>query len=58
MINNTHFDFYSGSRHGSVYAEEAMATLHNMNFWCSEDGTETYDINGFRIWQSPDGLVK
>lgn len=41
-----------------MYAEEAMATLQNANYWCNDDGTEVFDINGFRITQTADGLVK
>lgn len=49
---------YSDSRYGPMYAEEAMATLQNANYWCNDDGTEVFDINGFRITQTADGLVK
>lgn len=32
--------------------------LENSNFWTNEEGTENYDINGYRISQSHDGMVK
>lgn len=50
--------FLNDSRHGSIYAEEALATLQNSSYWCNDDGTEVFDINGFRITQTADGLVK
>lgn len=41
-----------------MYADEAQAALQNANYWCNDDGTEVFDINGFRIMQTADGLVK
>lgn len=48
----------SESRYGPSYAEEALGVLQNANYWCNDDGTEVFDINGFRITQTADGLVK
>ncbi|CAD7078019.1 unnamed protein product [Hermetia illucens] len=50
--------FYNDSRHGPAYAQEATAVLQDSKFQCSEDGTEVFEINGFRISQTADGLVK
>lgn len=41
-----------------MYAEEAANVVQNSNVWSNDDGTEVYDINGFRISQTTDGLVK
>ena len=48
----------SDSRHGPACVQEAAAVVQNSILSCSEDGTETYEINGFRISQAADGLVK
>lgn len=37
---------------------EVNTLLQSSTYWCNEDGTEVYDINGFRISQAPDGLVR
>ncbi|XP_033252490.1 uncharacterized protein LOC117191831 [Drosophila miranda] len=37
---------------------EAHDVIANSAYTCTEDGTEIYDINGFRITQAADGLVK
>ncbi|XP_055838705.1 uncharacterized protein LOC129906807 [Episyrphus balteatus] len=54
----TIFVFYNDSRHGPACVQEAAAVVQNSIISCSEDGTETYEINGFRISQAADGLVK
>ncbi|XP_033255282.1 uncharacterized protein LOC117194928 [Drosophila miranda] len=50
--------FYDDSRHGPSYMAEAHDVIANSAYNCTEDGTEIYDINGFRITQAADGLVK
>ncbi|BFG06224.1 uncharacterized protein DMAD_04779 [Drosophila madeirensis] len=50
--------FYDDSRHGPSYVAEAHEVIANASYSCAEDGTEIYDINGFRITQAADGLVK
>ncbi|XP_033246738.1 uncharacterized protein LOC117187906 isoform X1 [Drosophila miranda] len=50
--------FYDDSRHGPSYMAEARDVIANSAYTCTEDGTEIYDINGFRITQATDGLVK
>ncbi|XP_055387208.1 uncharacterized protein LOC129615850 [Condylostylus longicornis] len=50
--------FFNESRHGSSYILEATNTLRDSKSQITEDGTEIHEINGFRISQTPDGLVK
>ncbi|XP_022232364.1 uncharacterized protein LOC111080827 isoform X2 [Drosophila obscura] len=50
--------FYDDSRHGPSYVAEAHEVIASSVYSCAEDGTEIYDINGFRITQAVDGLVK
>ncbi|XP_033255178.1 uncharacterized protein LOC117194804 [Drosophila miranda] len=50
--------FYDDSRHGPSYMAEAHDVIANSAYTCTEDGTEIYDIIGFRITQAADGLVK
>lgn len=48
----------SDSRHGPSFVSDAHDVIANSTYNCAEDGTEVYDINGFRITQAADGLVK
>lgn len=50
--------FYDDSRHGPSFVPDAHEVISNSSYNCAEDGTEVYDINGFRITQAADGLVK
>ncbi|XP_026836100.1 uncharacterized protein LOC6547336 isoform X2 [Drosophila erecta] len=50
--------FYDDSRHGPSFMSDAHEVIANSTYNCAEDGTEVYDINGFRITQAADGLVK
>ncbi|XP_070134024.1 uncharacterized protein fest isoform X2 [Drosophila bipectinata] len=50
--------FYDDSRHGPSFLQDAHDVVSNSTYNCAEDGTEVYDINGFRITQAADGLVK
>ncbi|KAH8258429.1 hypothetical protein KR038_011426 [Drosophila bunnanda] len=50
--------FYDDSRHGPSFVPDAHEVIANSSYNCAEDGTEVYDINGFRITQAADGLVK
>ncbi|KAL5289349.1 hypothetical protein ACFFRR_009471 [Megaselia abdita] len=50
--------FYNDSRHGPNYAQEAAKLLQHANFECTDDGTEIFELNGFKISQTTDGLVK
>lgn len=49
---------HSNSRHGASYVQAANEIIQNSTYACTEEGTEIYDINGFRITQAADGLVK
>ncbi|KAH8400843.1 hypothetical protein KR009_001401 [Drosophila setifemur] len=50
--------FYDDSRHGPSFVPDAHEVIANSTYNCTEDGTEVYEINGFRITQAADGLVK
>ncbi|XP_037946550.1 uncharacterized protein LOC119678654 [Teleopsis dalmanni] len=50
--------FYDDSRHGPTYVHDANDVIQNSTYTCTDEGTEVYDINGFRITQAADGLVK
>ncbi|XP_055916019.1 uncharacterized protein LOC129948893 [Eupeodes corollae] len=54
----TTFVFYNDSRHGPACVQEAASVVQSSKLSYSEDGSETYEINGFRISQAADGLVK
>lgn len=43
---------------GPHTVDNALQAVQSSNIWCNDDGTDIYDINGFRISQTPDGLVK
>lgn len=50
--------FNSDSRHGPSFVPDAQEVIAKSSYSCADDGTEMYDINGFRIIQAADGLVK
>ncbi|XP_030558593.1 uncharacterized protein LOC115761105 isoform X2 [Drosophila novamexicana] len=50
--------FYDDSRHGPSFVPDAQEVIAKSSYSCADDGTEMYDINGFRIIQATDGLVK
>ncbi|XP_059225531.1 uncharacterized protein LOC106088926 isoform X2 [Stomoxys calcitrans] len=50
--------FYENTRHGPTYYQEACDVIQQGLYHCNEDGAEIYDLNGFRIFQGADGLVK
>ncbi|XP_055537812.1 uncharacterized protein LOC129725721 isoform X1 [Wyeomyia smithii] len=50
--------FYNGTRFGAQYYQEANQIAQSANFWLNDDGTEIFHVNGFRIQQTVDGLVK
>ncbi|XP_075168962.1 wurstfest [Haematobia irritans] len=50
--------FYENARLGPIHRQEALDIIQNSTYSCNEDGTETYEINGFRISQTADGLAK
>ncbi|XP_013112134.2 uncharacterized protein LOC106090475 isoform X2 [Stomoxys calcitrans] len=49
---------YVNSRHGPSYFGAAKNIVANCVYSCTDEGTEMYDINGFHIVQTADGLVK
>ncbi|XP_065094049.1 uncharacterized protein LOC135714593 [Ochlerotatus camptorhynchus] len=50
--------FHHGTRIGSQFYQEADQIAQSANFWLNDDGTEIFHVNGFRIQQTMDGLVK
>ena len=50
--------FLGESNYGANTLQECMAHLQNLNYWVSEDGIENWIINGVRISQTPDGMVR
>lgn len=50
--------FCSGSRQGPQCLDEAITLVQESSFWLNEDSSETFNINGFRITQTVDGLVR
>ncbi|XP_054736837.1 uncharacterized protein LOC129243670 [Anastrepha obliqua] len=50
--------FYDDSRHGPSYVQDANEVIQNSTYSCTDEGSEIYEINGFRITQAADGLVK
>uniref|UniRef100_A0A1A9W2F2 Uncharacterized protein n=1 Tax=Glossina brevipalpis TaxID=37001 RepID=A0A1A9W2F2_9MUSC len=50
--------FYDDSRHGPSYVQDVNEVIQNSTYSYTEEGTEIYEINGFRITQAADGLVK
>ncbi|KAJ6637400.1 hypothetical protein Bhyg_10130 [Pseudolycoriella hygida] len=49
--------FLAGSRHGSTFLRDAVSVIGRSTYWCSDDGTEEFYINDFRIIQTGDGVV-
>lgn len=58
ILYNTYLTSPSDARYGPTCAKEVMSIIQNSNYWCTEEGTEIYDINNFRVSQAVDGLVK
>ncbi|XP_001661772.2 uncharacterized protein LOC5575040 [Aedes aegypti] len=50
--------FYNGTRIGTQFYPEANQIAQSANFWLNDDGTEIFHLNGYRIQQTMDGLVK
>ncbi|XP_037044934.1 uncharacterized protein LOC119080632 isoform X1 [Bradysia coprophila] len=50
--------FLNSSKHGPIFANEARNVVQRSSHFHSNDGTDEYYINDFRISQKPDGLVK
>lgn len=56
--NHFHEFVLSASRYGEYYQGEAISVLQGSQYWSSEDGTDIFDVNGVRVSQTADGLVK
>lgn len=50
--------FYSDSRYGSQYIEEAINILESAQYWVTDEGVENWIINNLRISQAQDGLLR
>ncbi|XP_039438120.1 uncharacterized protein LOC120419495 [Culex pipiens pallens] len=50
--------FFNGARVGAQFCAEAETIAQGANFWLNDDGTEQFQLNGYRIQQTVDGLVK
>lgn len=57
-FSNAKCKLNSDSRHGPSFVPDAQEVIAKSSYSCADDGTEMYDINGFRIIQAADGLVK
>lgn len=43
---------------GPELMDQCMALLHSGQYWVTEDGVENWIINGIRVSQAPDGMVR
>lgn len=43
---------------GAQYINEAANILQDSNYWTTDDGTDNWIVNGVRISQTADGLVR
>lgn len=50
--------FTNDVRIGPHLYDHAIQVVKASNFWLQDDGTENFDINGFRISQTRDGMAK
>lgn len=50
--------FLNGSIHGVSYENQAIKEMRNHKCWPTLDGTEIHELNGFRISQTVDGMVR
>jgi len=50
--------FLSDAAYGQTYIRECGKLLKQAQFWYSEEGIENWVINGIRISQTADGLVR
>ena len=50
--------FLGESRYGPETIQECIGQLQKMNYWVSEDGIENWVINGIRVSQTADGMVR
>ncbi|KAK3925789.1 putative global transcription activator SNF2L2 [Frankliniella fusca] len=50
--------FYNDSRHGPACVSEAISLLESGQYWVTDEGVENWLINGVRVSQTADGLVR
>lgn len=50
--------FASNSRIGVPYFNDADVASKNYHFFTQEDGTSVFDILGFRVSQTLDGMIR
>jgi hypothetical protein len=50
--------FVGNCRIGAQYLHEADAAAKNYHFFTQNDGTTVFDILGFRVSQTQDGMVR
>uniref|UniRef100_A0A1B0CCM3 Uncharacterized protein n=1 Tax=Lutzomyia longipalpis TaxID=7200 RepID=A0A1B0CCM3_LUTLO len=50
--------FYRETRYGEEFVDDVLQVLRAASWWSNEDGSDLFDVNGFRITQTPDGLVR
>ncbi|XP_052119658.1 uncharacterized protein LOC113218383 isoform X2 [Frankliniella occidentalis] len=50
--------FYNDSRHGPACVSEAINLLESGQYWVTDEGVENWLINGVRVSQTADGLVR
>lgn len=50
--------FYTGSRRGPACLQEVIAILQSGQYWVTDEGIQNWIINGIRISQTEDGLVR
>lgn len=50
--------FASSARLGHQYYSDAEAASKNYHYFTQDDGTQVFDILGFRVSQTTDGMVR
>ena len=50
--------FACNSRYGSHYFHEAQAAAQSYSFFTQDDGSKVFEILGFRVSQTQDGMVR
>lgn len=50
--------FVSNARLGPQHFNEADAASKNYHYFTQDDGTQVFDILGFRVSQTTDGMVR
>jgi hypothetical protein len=50
--------FLGESEFGLDNLQQCMSYVQNLQYWITDDGIENWLINGIRISQAPDGMVR